>query len=145
MGRLTSRDKHEEGFWVKEEGGNSTFFEPYDEGYLAISKLAHYEDMEEQGRLIELPCALNTKVYYIGQDYKGINEVHSMQLFTYDLCINTGKGIGEWLYLTKEEAEAKLKELQPLPVLHGNTLPNSKEEAMERLGLESNKLKELEG
>ena len=83
-----------------------------EEFYDIADKLAHYEDLEEQGRLITLPCALNTKVYYIGQDYKGVNEVHSMQLFTYDLCINTGKGIGEWLFLTKEEAEAKLKELE---------------------------------
>lgn len=77
-----------------------------------LERLAHYEDLEEAGRLIELPCALDTVVYYIGQDYKGVNEIHSMQLFTYDSCINIGKGIGGWLYLTKEEAERKLTELE---------------------------------
>lgn len=50
MSRLTSRDKHENGIWAKEHGGNHTFYEPYDEGYLAIAKLAHYEDLEEAGR-----------------------------------------------------------------------------------------------
>ena len=43
------------------------------------------------------------------------------------------------------EEQGRLKELEPLPVLHGNTLPNNKEEAMKRLGLESNELKELKG
>lgn len=88
MSRLTSRDKHENGIWAKEQGGNSTFYEPYDEGYLAVAKLAHYEDFEEQlmksaeididsmigefmhyyklkkeGRLIELPCKVGDTVY----------------------------------------------------------------------------------
>lgn len=31
----------------------------------ALEKLAHYEDLEEQGRLIELPCKIGDTVYYI--------------------------------------------------------------------------------
>ena len=38
----------------------------------AIDKLAHYEDMEEQGRLIELPCKVGEKVYEV---YKSCDEM----------------------------------------------------------------------
>ena len=114
MGRLTERDKHEQGIWAKEEGGNSTFFEPYDEGYLAISKLAHYEDMEELGRLIELPCAVGDTVYaiagvrWIGYEWKwkSYDEAYVQEIkFNLDM-------LGDTFFLTKEEAEAKLKELE---------------------------------
>ena len=30
-------------------------------------KLAHYEDLEEQGRLIELPCKIGEKVYEVNK------------------------------------------------------------------------------
>ena len=78
-----------------------------------LRKLAHYEDLEEAERLIELPCALNTEVYFITQKSDGTYEIATMHLATYDQCINIGQHIGEkWLSLTKEEAEAKLKELE---------------------------------
>ena len=53
MGRLTSEDKHEPVFWVKDRGFDICYT-PEDRGYEAISKLAHYEDLEEAGRLIEV-------------------------------------------------------------------------------------------
>ena len=102
MGRLT---KQINGIWDADR----------DSGYNSLDcaeKLAHYEDLEEQGRLIELPCALNTKVYFIGKRSDGSYVMFPKTLFTYDECIRHGKGIGEWLYATKEEAEAKLKELE---------------------------------
>ena len=42
-------------------------FDDQDENYCgaAIDKLAYYEDLEEQGRLLVLPCKLGTKVYVI--------------------------------------------------------------------------------
>ena len=55
MGRLTKRDDERQGIWVETQ-----YLEEFDPCvvedslyWLAISKLAHYEDMEEQGRLIE--------------------------------------------------------------------------------------------
>ena len=55
MGRLTERDKHEQGIWVdtQEIGDLDKWVEPFENIYPAINKLAHYEDLEEQGRLIE--------------------------------------------------------------------------------------------
>lgn len=39
--------------------------------YEATQKLAHYEDLEEQGRLIELPCKIGDTVYGHFQCYDG--------------------------------------------------------------------------
>lgn len=36
--------------------------------YKAIQKLAYYEDMEEQGKLLALPCNPGDTVYYIYMD-----------------------------------------------------------------------------
>lgn len=68
--------------------------------------LADYEDMEEQGRLIELPCAVGDTVYFITQNAER------------EYIIGSGRFSCSWLdyprtiYTTKEEAEAKLEELK---------------------------------
>lgn len=71
-------------------------------------KLGKYEDLEEQGRLIKLPCKVGTDIYYIF----GIpNEMPC----TIESCVfelSDINKIGETLFLTKSEAEAKLKELE---------------------------------
>ena len=75
---------------------------------LLIEKLGKYEDLEEQGRLVKLPCKVGDDVYYI----LGIpNETPcTIDKCTFDLSdINK---IGKTLFLTKSEAEAKLKELR---------------------------------
>ena len=51
MSRFTRRDAT--GIWVKEPDDYATYYPYYDGSYEAIEKLAHYEDLEEQGRLIE--------------------------------------------------------------------------------------------
>ena len=61
MERLTERAEVDNcpGIWVKEGFANKglrTFFNGYDEGYSAINKCAEYEDLEEQGLLLKLPC-----------------------------------------------------------------------------------------
>ena len=79
-----------------------------------FEKLAHYEDLEEQGRLIELPCKVGDYVYKIhNNDWKQFLRGGGRKLeiiksvFTYkDIpCIGT------LVFLTKEEAEAKLAEM----------------------------------
>ena len=135
MSRLTRRDA--EGIWVKENGDFETHLHHYDECYAAAEKLAHYEDMEEQGRLIELPCAVGDTVWCIYEKkiYKGkvtvikpfivekgkllyINMNVSFEMkdpFYGDGRILTHEMYGRYLenvFLTKEEAEAKLKELK---------------------------------
>lgn len=71
-------------------------------------KLKEYEDLEEQGRLVKLPCKVGDDVYYI----LGIpNETPcAIDKCTFELSdINK---IGKTLFLTKSEAEAKLEELR---------------------------------
>lgn len=72
MERLTERAEIDKcpGIWVKEgfaNEGNKTWFNGYDEGYSAINKCADYEDLEEQGKLLKLPCAVGDTVYVIKQ------------------------------------------------------------------------------
>lgn len=73
-------------------------------------KLKEYEDAEEQGLLLRLPCKVGTDVYYI----LGIpNETPC----TIDSCVfelSDVHKIGESLFLTREEAEAKLIEMEVL-------------------------------
>lgn len=80
-----------------------------------FDKLAKYEDTEEQGLLLHLPCKIGTAVYHVVKslsygelgdapnvNYR-ISEVN-FNLFMFDF-------VGESIFLTKEEAEQKLKEL----------------------------------
>lgn len=80
-----------------------------------MKKLAHYEDLEEQGRLIELPCAVGDTVwtYWIDDDRLGVERYKPANE---PLCILVKDLWGIKFFATKEEAEekmiAKLKELE---------------------------------
>ena len=75
--------------------------------------LKHYEDLEEQGRLIELPCKVGDKVYSVhsaGLSHAMIAEVYA-DAFCLMLCVAEGR-FGKTVFTTREEAEAKLKEME---------------------------------
>lgn len=95
----------------------------YDYKNLLIEKLGKYEGLEEQGRLVKLPCKIGTEVYDItwwdnaqervvvkGKTYYRTVHKHKVTKlpFTYSDIDNFGKTV----FLTKSEAEAKLKELR---------------------------------
>lgn len=73
-----------------------------------LEQLEKYRAAEEQGRLVILPCKVGDDVYYI----LGIpNEMPC----TIDKCVfglSDINKIGKTLFLTREKAEAKLKELR---------------------------------
>lgn len=81
-------------------------------------KLGKYEDSEEQGRLIKLPCKIGDKVWHIsGRAIK--EDVISGIEYSYDGMFYIWSNEDTWLggfndivFLTKSEAEAKLKELR---------------------------------
>lgn len=89
-------------------------------------KLKDYEDLEEQGRLIILPCKLGDVVYVPTRDFiSELRIVHitvSKNNMFFHWILNIGiypnldgfssSKIGETVFLTKSEAEAKLKELR---------------------------------
>ena len=74
---------------------------------LLLEALGKYEDAEEQGLLLRLPCKVGTTVYLIKSDGKIVPTTADM-MFLGILWEDYGK---EW-FLTKEEAEQKLKEME---------------------------------
>lgn len=84
-------------------------------------KLKDYEDLEEQGLLLRLPCKVGDTVYYINPNENTINElvvysfdIRPLQHFACDYMgarLNFNQ-FGKTVFLTKSEAEAKLKELR---------------------------------
>lgn len=73
-------------------------------------RLKEYEDLEEQGKLLKLPCAVGDTVYCIMTSIKGTNPTIFSQKFDYSMIENFGKAV----FLAREEAEAALKELRTL-------------------------------
>ena len=73
-----------------------------------IDKLAQYEDLEEQGRLISLPCKVGDTVYHVVQGR--IVEVSNVDLFFLLLSVAENR-FNNSVFLTKSEAEQKLKEM----------------------------------
>lgn len=122
MERLTERAEIDKcpGIWVKEgfaNEGNKTWFNGYDEGYSAINKCADYEDLEEQGKLLKLPCEVGDTVYSV-TTYNGVceHEIIKFQFDKYGWCACSNlkfpiRDFGKTVFLTREEAEDALKEL----------------------------------
>lgn len=115
-----------------------------DKTRMILEKLAEYEDLEEQGRMIIFPCNKGDKIYefyrecvecrleagetpediismrrvrYFGYDgdeaYIYASQALPVRLFNNDepFCIPVSE-IGKTVFLSYEEAEAKLKELR---------------------------------
>ena len=86
----------------------------------AINRLAEYEDLEEQGLLVRLPCKVGDKVWYL-KDY-GFKryrveemEVVGFNFSRYDhMIIVIGKynEYADVIYKIKSEAEKRLLELK---------------------------------
>ena len=89
---------------------------------MILNRLAELEDKIEQGTLVDLPCKVGDTVYRIRKKpYKAVLErfVVSITLclnykgqFEWRLFTTTEDTLGKTVFLTREEAEAKLKELQ---------------------------------
>ena len=100
----------------------------------AINKLAEYEDLEDQGLLLKLPCKVGNTIYVNGilgvgeaEEYKVIRvDYHSnlamgrSEFYMEALLVNApensigfyDKEIGKTVFLTQAEAEQKLKEME---------------------------------
>ena len=72
-----------------------------------LHKLADYEDLEEQGLLLKLPCKVGTLVYEAYCLKSGISGVDEHRLILEDI-----PKFNKTVFLTKEEALSKLKELE---------------------------------
>ena len=90
----------------------------------ACEKLAEYEQLEEQGLLVRLPCKVGEKIWCIVNSAIRELRVHhfDMPAFgTTDIVFRYADGfklerfvgeIGKTVFLTREEAEKKLEELK---------------------------------
>ena len=101
---------------------------------LATEKLAEYEDLEEQGLLLRLPCKVGDTVYYISEGF--IEPCSVETIFLVDYMDENGNcsymaeihydredcpyvsteiyftDIGKTVFLTQTEAEQALKEME---------------------------------
>ena len=100
--------------------------------YDIINKLAHYEDLEEQGKLLELPYVLGQTIYWIttvckaGIEPEGSCYVYDCEACPYNHTLTIVEGIVKSYhimkffegtlereyFITKEEAEKKLEEMK---------------------------------
>ena len=90
-----------------------------DEGnYKAADKLATYEDLEEQGLLVRLPCSIGTTVWDIYGTCIRKNVVSGIEYGKdgrWFLWANEDEWLGELnvvVFLTREEAAKKLEEME---------------------------------
>ena len=74
---------------------------------MLFNKLKRYEDLEEQGKLIELPCLPNEEVWESSKRF-GTHKTMYASREAIVGAIEAGYAIG----YTKEEAEAKLAEMK---------------------------------
>ena len=104
---------------------------------LLLEALGKYEDLEEQGLLLRLPCKVGDTVYCIYERYTKCSEneqefdeyscqgceclecdshkelyVQSQKAYSLDWIVSNLKRFGKTVFLTKEEAEQKLKEME---------------------------------
>lgn len=111
MERLTERydvaPNGESDVWVKQHDYIS-----------AARKLAEYEDLEEQGLLVRLPCSIGTTVWDIygtGIRKNVVSGIEYGKDGRWFLWANEDEWLGELnvvVFLTREEAEKKLEDIQ---------------------------------
>lgn len=121
MERLTRRSANGTGVYATPSGEPVKWENNY---HNVLQKLADYEDLEEQGFLLRLPCKLGDTIYSIANDgkiypVKATREVRIVNGVLHIICescrysdLVSYDDIGKTVFLTKSEAEAKLKELR---------------------------------
>ena len=88
------------------------------------NKLAEYEDAEEQGLLVRLPCKVGDDLYCIVNGEVKKLKVHSFGVPDFEITdiefkyvdgfkiVRFVGEVGKTVFLTREEAEKKLEEMQ---------------------------------
>ena len=121
MDRLTERDEFGNADIIGVDSMDlqcNLEFDEFNKVTNALNKLAKYEDLEEQNKLLKLPCAVGDTVYTIYSDEDGsfIEEPKAEEVSTHRVWIDSMyfdyDDFGKTVFLTREEAEAALKELE---------------------------------
>lgn len=121
MERLTERNP----YWIDDELWESACEPDCEEIDAVYRKLKEYEDLEEQGKLLRLPYPLGTKyIYFVDEKDMDIYKLDAEKievslrpfskkvLYTVDYFEFLFEDFGKIAFLTRDEAEAKLKELR---------------------------------
>ena len=138
MERLTERERNVDGTGVAKEEITDGLLKPFADKIL--TKLAVYEDLEEQGLLVRFPCKVGDDIYRILSKanydlnvlngYKANNRVYHQKVYCIVfsqsgwfvqcdkdsiyapnvICVDVE--YGKTWFLTREEAEKKLEEIQ---------------------------------
>lgn len=91
-----------------------------------LHKLAEYEDLEEQGLMLRLPCKIGDIVYSVTRNFISEYTICSIEKYNEGFFFNwrcekgiyinvrgfTDYDIGKTVFLTKEEAEQALAEMK---------------------------------
>ena len=101
-----------------------------------MCKLADYEDKEEQGLLIELPCKVGDTMYriadhgrlkdtcetdcyscnipcpYEGREYERVFEIVAWEMVSVAVIVNAMEQLGKTVFLTRSEAEEALARMK---------------------------------
>lgn len=129
MERLTERERNVDGTGVAKEEITDGLLKPFADKI--PTKLAVYEDLEEQGLLVRLPCKVGDTVYRVNAGAKQpiipmtVSEIHFLcykneRAVRFDAIGKEDMGescyrledIGRIVFLTREEAEKKLEEMK---------------------------------
>ena len=78
----------------------------------ALKKQEEYEQLEEQGLLIKLPCRVGDTVYVLWSTYNTATGTVEYDILEEEFEVEMIDDFGEYAFLTKEEAEQALKKLQ---------------------------------
>lgn len=75
-----------------------------------LNKLANYEDLEEQGKLLKLPCAVGDTVYTLNELPSGKTVIGEATADAFMCALGMLEGrFGKTIFLTAEEAKGELK------------------------------------
>lgn len=104
------------GIYAEQADGGADFDVACQIAVKKIWKAKEYESLEEQNRLLKLPCAVGDTVYTACSWGIESGIVGSIEIISDRVFVNNTKGqmIGEAknISLTREEAESALKELE---------------------------------
>ena len=127
MKRLTERVNDGLIMTKQDSGDNVSYYWDWDEeNFKVAEKLATYEDLEEQGLLVRLPCKVGDIMFRINKGAK--NPVIELTVTQIDITTRSynlevidrdcgelmcfKNDIGKTIFLTREEAEKKLEEMK---------------------------------
>lgn len=109
MERLTEKNRNNDNSAISKKSLISTYgLSKGPSAYCCaiVTKLADYEDLEEEGLLLKLPCKIGERVYEI---YR-ITEDAAWEIDEHKIKLEDIEKIGKTVFLTRQEAEIVLKQ-----------------------------------